>query len=89
MKSSDFYEIAKIYGGLAFLGGLPGSPAAAELRRGDVVVAVNGKATPDLASFIEARSLREGSATVRYIRDGEEREVELVWEKRGAPLGAS
>ena len=80
MKSSDFTAIAKIYGGLAFIGAIPGTPAARELRRGDVVMSVNGMATPDYGAFIEARSLREGSATVRYIRDGIEREAELVWE---------
>jgi S1-C subfamily serine protease len=80
LKTSDFYEIAKIYGGLPFLGALPGSPAATELRRGDVVMSVNGIPTPDLAAFIEARKLREGRLTVRYIRDGVERQAELVWD---------
>jgi S1-C subfamily serine protease len=80
MPMSDFFQIAKIYGGLAFLGALPGSPAdRARLRRGDVVIAVNGSPTPDLAAFLRARQEREGGATVRYIRDGAENEVELVW----------
>ena len=80
MPMSDFFQIAKIYGGLAFLGALPGSPAdRARLRRGDVVVAVNGCPTPDLSAFLRAREQRDGSATVRFIRDGAENEVELVW----------
>lgn len=79
MKSKDLTEIARIYGGLAFLGALPGSPAEAELERGDVVIAVNGMPTPDISSFLKARGLRVGGASVRYIRAGVEREAELVW----------
>jgi S1-C subfamily serine protease len=79
MKSKDFHELARIYGGLAFLGALPGSPAEGELQRGDVVVAVNGVPTPDVMSFLEARQLRANGATVRYIRAGVEREADLVW----------
>jgi S1-C subfamily serine protease len=86
LKVRDFFEIAKIYGGLAYLGSIPGSPAEkARLRRGDVVLAVNGMPTPDLAAFLEARGLREGGATVRFVRDGVESEVELVWEKAQPP----
>jgi S1-C subfamily serine protease len=78
-KSKDLTEIARIYGGLAFLGALPGSPAEAVLERGDVVVAVNGIPTPDVVSFLKARQARTGGASVRYIRAGVEREAELVW----------
>jgi S1-C subfamily serine protease len=81
LKSGDFLAIAKIYGGLAYLGSLAGSPAdRAHLRRGDVVLAVNGIPTPDLEAFLLARGQREGGATVRYVRDGVEKEVELEWE---------
>ncbi|HEV8549127.1 MAG TPA: PDZ domain-containing protein [Polyangiaceae bacterium] len=84
LKLTDFFEVAKIYGGLAYLGSIQGSPAdRARLRRGDVVLAVNGVPTPDLASFLQARSLRQGGAKVRYVRDGVEKEVDLVWD--GAP----
>lgn len=80
MKNSDFYQVAEIYGGLAFLGSLPGSPAeAAQLQRGDVVISVNGIPTPDLTSFLRARQAREGAATVVYIRDGVENQADLVW----------
>jgi S1-C subfamily serine protease len=84
-KLSDVFAMAKIYGGLAYLGSISGSPAErARLRRGDIVLAVNGVPTPDLLSFLQARKQREGGATVRYVRDGVEREVELVWE--GLPV---
>jgi len=81
LKLTDFFEIARIYGGLAYLGSMRGSPAEkARLVRGDVVLAVNGIPTPDLQAFLHARGQREGGATVRFVRDGVEREVELVWE---------
>lgn len=81
LNSKDFLALAKIYGGLAYLGSLAGSPAdRAQLRRGDVVLAVNGIPTPDLEAFLHARGQREGGLTVRYVRDGIEMEVELTWE---------
>ena len=72
--------MARIYGGMPYLGSLPGSPAErAGLRWGDIVVAVNGLPTPDGDAFVEARQTRDGGASVRFVRDGVEREVELVW----------
>jgi S1-C subfamily serine protease len=60
IKIADFSRIAKIYGGLAYLGSMPGSPAEkARLQRGDVVVSVNGIPTPDIVAFIHARSRRD------------------------------
>jgi S1-C subfamily serine protease len=86
LKDSDFFAIARIYGGLAYLGSIRGSPAdRARLRRGDVVIAVNGVPTPDLASFLQARNQREGGATVRFVRDGVEQEVELEWDVAYTP----
>ena len=72
--------MAKIYGGIPNLGSLPGSPAEkAGLRWGDIVLAVNGMATPDTDAFVEARKLRTGGAAVRFVRDGKETEVDLAW----------
>lgn len=86
LKLTDFFEIARIYGGLAYLGSIRGSPAEkARLKRGDVVLAVNGIPTPDLRSFLQARAQRDDGATVRFVRDGVEREVELVWETQPLP----
>jgi S1-C subfamily serine protease len=86
LKDTDFFAIARIYGGLAYLGSIQGSPAdRARLRRGDVVVAVNGVPTPDLISFLQARSQRKDGATVRFVRDGVEREVELEWDVAHVP----
>lgn len=86
LKMTDFFEIARIYGGLAYLGSIRGSPAErARLKRGDVVLAVNGVPTPDLMSFLHARAQRADGATVRFVRDGVEREVELTWETPALP----
>jgi S1-C subfamily serine protease len=72
--------MAKIYGGMPFMGALPDSPAErAGLRWGDIVLAVNGMPTHDCDSFVKARTQREGGALVRYVRDGIEHEVELTW----------
>ncbi|HKQ69892.1 MAG TPA: PDZ domain-containing protein [Polyangiaceae bacterium] len=80
IRTSDFFKMARIYGGLPYLSSLPGSAAErAGLRWGDVVVAINGQPTPDVDSFVQARALREGGATVRFMRDGAELEVELTW----------
>ncbi len=80
MRTPDAVKIASIYGGLAFLSSVPGSPAErAGMKPGDVVIAVNGVPTPDVAAFVDARARRKDGATVRFLRDGAEREVELVW----------
>jgi S1-C subfamily serine protease len=80
MTATTVDKLAKIYGGMPFLAALPESPAArAGLRWGDVVVAVNGLPTPGIEAFVEARATREGSAVIRFVRDGREREVELTW----------
>ena len=90
LRLREFLEVARVYGGLAYLGSIRGSPAErARLRRGDVVLAVNGISTPDFVAFIHARAQRKGSATVRFVRDGVEREVDLVWDPARAASDAN
>jgi S1-C subfamily serine protease len=80
MRTPDAVKIASIYGGLAFLSCVPGSPAErAGMKPGDVVVSVNGVPTPDMDAFVAARARRQDGAIVRFLRDGMEREVELRW----------
>jgi S1-C subfamily serine protease len=79
-SASVIAKMAKIYGGIPLLTAIPDSPAArAGLRWGDIVVAVNGQPTPDADAFFKAREIREGGAVVRFVREGKEREVEIVW----------
>ena len=81
VSASTMEKIAKVYQGLPLVACLPDSPASrAGLRWGDVVVAVNGIRTPDALAFVRAREARSGGALVRFVRDGQEREVELHWE---------
>jgi S1-C subfamily serine protease len=81
MSAKVIEQIAKIYRGMPLLSCLPGSPAErAGLRWGDIVLSVNGIATPDASSFVRAREARQGAARVRFVRDGREQEVELSWE---------
>lgn len=78
--ASTIEKMAKIYGGMPLIAALPDSPAArAGLCWGDIVLSVNGVATPDADAFLKARGIREGGALVRFVREGKEREVELEW----------
>jgi S1-C subfamily serine protease len=80
MRTPDAVKIANIYGGLAFLSCVPGSPAErAGMKPGDIVMSVNGVPTPDVDAFVGARARRQDGATVRFLRDGKECEVELRW----------
>ena len=79
-------RLETLYGGLALLGCLPGSPAArAGLRWGDIVISVNGTPTPDIDAFIAAKGFRNGRMSVTVVRDGKELHVELQHGNWNAP----
>jgi S1-C subfamily serine protease len=60
------------------LGCLPGSPAErAGVRYGDVLLSVDGRATPSWETFLEIREQTGASQRLRFFRDGAEYEVEL------------
>ena len=72
-------RLARGLGGLPVLRCRPGSPAAnAGVRYGDVLLTVNGMATPDWASFIEARGLVKGEMVVEIFREGQTTQIRLA-----------
>lgn len=77
-------QVANSLSGLPILGCASGSPAArAGLRYGDIVLSLNGAATPSWAAFFEASAAAEGPLSVRVFRQGRELELQLLLE-RGA-----
>lgn len=79
MHPETLTYIANTYGGLPILGCASGSPAGlAGLRYGDIVLAVNGVATPSWEAFFEACGVAHGEVRVRVFRLGREFEVGMV-----------
>jgi S1-C subfamily serine protease len=73
MSRKQLEEIAETVRGVPVLGCLPGSTAAeAGVRYGDIVLSVNGVATPTIAAYLEARTLRSDGFDLRLFRAGEE-----------------
>lgn len=63
--------MATILNGIPIWGAVPGSAAAAMgVRYGDIVLRVNGIATPTLEDFVEARALRSHHTELELFRDG-------------------
>lgn len=83
MKSLDeVYELAQAFGGIPVLRCTPDSPAdRAGIRYGDIVVAVNGHPTPDLAAYVEAQDTPSLRVPVTVIRDGHPVELVLVHQR--------
>lgn len=73
MTRKQLEQIAETVRGVPVLGCLPGSTAAeAGVRYGDIVLSVNGVATPGIDEYLEARKLRSDGFDLRLFRDGEE-----------------
>ncbi|MFO0600703.1 MAG: PDZ domain-containing protein [Myxococcaceae bacterium] len=78
MRRDDFEKLATALGGLAILGCLPDSPAAAAgLRYGDVLLSVNGVPTPNWVAYVKVMNERKRPMVVRVFRDGVEAEYSL------------
>jgi S1-C subfamily serine protease len=66
-------QIAAAVRGLPVWGCLPGSTAAeAGVRYGDIVLRVNGVATPSMDDYLAARALRVDGIELRLFRAGHE-----------------
>src|SRR6478735_10964476 len=82
-------EIAETIRGVPVWGCLPGSPAAeAGVRYGDIVMSVNGVATPGIDEYLEARKLRTDGFELRLFRDGQELEVFVPFRPPSDPMAA-
>jgi S1-C subfamily serine protease len=66
-------EIAATVHGIPVWGCLPGSTSAeAGVRYGDIVLGVNGVATPTIDEYLVARALRVDGIELRLFRAGQE-----------------
>lgn len=79
-KPSDLNKVAEVYEGIPVWGCLPGYSAdSAGIRAGDIVIRVNGMATPTIDEYLEARALDSRGADITYVREGKEHTVRLAF----------
>lgn len=72
--------LAEAIEGIPVLGCLEGSPvAAAGVRYGDILVAVNGLRTKSWQDFADAKGLRSDGMEITIFRNGEEKTLEIVF----------
>ena len=72
LKRSDLSRLARALEGLPILGCMEDSPAArAGVRYGDVLLSVDGQATPSWEAFLLARQRSGAAIQVEIWRDGE------------------
>ena len=77
----DLCKLAEALNGLPVLGCRPDSPAErAGVIYGDILLSVNGRATPDWTAFIEARSLSSTQMSVEVFRNGVQFEMTVPLE---------
>lgn len=78
MNRTTLSRLAFTLSGLPVYGCLPGSPAErAGVRYGDVLLSVDGHATPSWDAYLAARQVSGSSLVLRLFRDGRELEVEV------------
>lgn len=79
INKSNLSQLAGALSGLPVYGCLPGSPAEkAGVRYGDVLLSVDGHATPSWDAYIAAREHSGASIRLRLFRDGREFEIDVV-----------
>ncbi len=87
---SSLARLAESLNGLPVYGCLPGSPAErAGVRFGDILLSVDGIATPTWLAFIAARQASGDSIRVRVFRDGGELEFVIPLDKQASRDPAS
>ena len=75
-------ELAFALSGLPVYGCLPDSPAArAGVRYGDILLSVDGHATPSWDAYVAARQHSGASIRVRLFRDGAEFDLDIALTK--------
>lgn len=80
---SELNQIAKTMGGFVCMGCLKGSPADnAGVKYGDIVLSVNGKSTPDMQSFVDAKGLNDKGMDVVVFRGGKKHHLSFVYGER-------
>lgn len=83
LSRPELDKLAEALGGLCLLACLPGSPAdRAGLRYGDIVVEVNGTATPNWVAYVNAVRAGGASMQLAYYRDGARHLVQLEMPER-------
>lgn len=82
ISQKELNEMAGILGGMPIIATLPNSPSARlGLGYGDIVLSVNGRKTPNVVEFLEARQLRSDGMSVVIFRSGKELSLEIAFEK--------
>jgi S1-C subfamily serine protease len=79
INKSNLSQLAGALSGLPVYGCLPGSPAErAGVRYGDILLSVDGRATPSWDAYIAARESSGSSIRLRLFRDGLELELDVA-----------
>lgn len=83
INKTNLTQLAVALSGLPVYGCLPGSPAErAGVRCGDVLLSVDGHATPSWDAYLAARENSGASLRLRLFRDGQELELDVPLDGR-------
>jgi S1-C subfamily serine protease len=83
LRRTDLERTAKILGGLLIWRTSGESDAARSgVRQGDILLTANGLPTPDAASFMRARQLRDDGVELEVFRFGQRLRLEVKFTTR-------